>query len=98
MRTFEDLNKIYQECMKDAKNEIRRILLNGNGYDSFRNGCINICCYDGFLGEYYSELITGIECCANGYLELVTDSGLRLGESEIMKSEWLYILEELENE
>lgn len=97
MRTFQDLNKIYQECIKDAKNEIRRILLNSNGYYIFRNDGINICCFNGFLGEYYSELVTGLEC-VNGYLELVTDSGLRLGESEIMKSEWLYILEELENE
>lgn len=97
MRTFQDLNKIYQECIKDAKNEIRRILLNGNGCYEFRNGGINICCFNGFLGEYYSELVTGLEC-VDGYLELVTDSGVRLGELEIMKSEWLYILEELEDE
>ncbi|MBR4983223.1 MAG: hypothetical protein IKY94_11760 [Lachnospiraceae bacterium] len=97
MRTFQDLNKIYQECIRDAKDEIRRILLNGNGCYEFRNGGINICCYDGFLGEYYSEVITSI-MCVEGHLELVTYSGVRLEDFDVMKSEWLYILEELEDE
>lgn len=98
MRTFQDLNKIYQECIRNAKDEVRRILLEKGGSYEFRDGDgINICCYNGLLGEYYSELITSVRCI-DGFLELRNDDSYILGEFDIMSSEWLFILEELENE
>lgn len=94
-RTLELINA-YNAIILSAKEGIRQILEEMPEKEYGFAEDLNVCVFDGMMGEYQLEQFYRIKS-TNGHLQLINADKPRR-EVEIMPSEWLYVLEQLEDE